>query len=62
MKTMGVDLGGSHVMAALIDEDGKVGPQAETDIEDRTFDAVVDTVAATIRMVLSHYYAERIKE
>jgi glucokinase len=53
MKTMGVDLGGSHVMAALIDEEGKIGPQAETDIEDRTFDAVVDIVAATIRKALA---------
>jgi glucokinase len=53
MKTIGVDLGGSHVMAALIDEEGKIGPQAETDIEDRTFDAVVDTVVATVRKALS---------
>ncbi len=53
MKTIGVDLGGSHVMAALIDEEGKIGPQAETDIEDRTFDSVVDTVAATIRKALA---------
>ena len=53
MKTIGVDLGGSHVMAALIDEDGKIGPSAEIDIEDRTFDAVVETVATTIRKALA---------
>jgi glucokinase len=53
MKTIGVDLGGSHVMAALIDEDGKLGPHAETDIEDHAFPAVVEMVTQTIRKALA---------
>jgi glucokinase len=53
MKTMGVDLGGSHVMAALVDEDGTITHRAETDIEDLTFGAVVKTIADTIQAALA---------
>jgi glucokinase len=50
---MGVDLGGSHVMAALVDEDGTITHRAETDIEDHGFEAVVKTVCDTIRAALA---------
>ena len=41
MRTaIGVDLGGSHVTAGIIGEDGSILGQFEQDIEDRTFDAV----------------------
>ena len=51
MHAIGVDLGGSHVMAAVV-EDGAIKSRAETDIIDRTFDVVAKMVAATIREVL----------
>jgi len=48
MRTIGVDLGGSHVMAAVV-EDGVIKQRAETDIVDHGADAVVEIVAETIR-------------
>jgi glucokinase len=53
MKAIGVDLGGSHVMAALVDEAGTIQFRHEIDIEDHTFASVVDLVSDTIRTVLS---------
>jgi glucokinase len=50
---MGVDLGGSHVMAALVDEDGTITNRAETDIEDHAFEAVVAMVGDTVRAALA---------
>jgi glucokinase len=40
-KAIGVDLGGSHTTAAIVQEDGKILSQHEQDITDRTFDAVI---------------------
>ena len=40
-KAIGVDLGGSHTTAAIVQEDGKICSQHEQDISDRSFDAVV---------------------
>jgi glucokinase len=51
MHAIGVDLGGSHVLAAAV-EDGVIKNRSENDIVDRTFDAVAKTVVATIRDVL----------
>ena len=48
MRTIGVDLGGSHVMAAVV-EDGVIKHRAETDIVDHGAEAVVKIVAETIR-------------
>ena len=45
---IGVDLGGTHTTAALVQEDGKVLAREELDIVDRTFDAVVQAVAGVI--------------
>jgi glucokinase len=53
MKTMGVDLGGSHVMAALVDEDGTITNRASTDIVDHAFPAVVKVVGDTVRAALA---------
>lgn len=42
MRTaIGIDLGGSHVTAGIVGEDGTILGQYEQDIEDRSFDAVV---------------------
>jgi glucokinase len=48
-KAIGVDLGGSHVTAAVVQEDGKILAQHEMDIEDRSFDVVIASLEAVIR-------------
>lgn len=48
-KAIGVDLGGSHVTAAVVQEDGKILVQHEQDIEDRSFDAVIAAVENVVR-------------
>jgi glucokinase len=53
MSTIGIDLGGSHVMAAFVDEKGAIKKRAENDIVDRTFDAAVATIVATLRELTS---------
>jgi glucokinase len=55
MKSVGVDLGGSHVMAAIVDEDGTIVHEAETDIEDHAFAAVIGIVADTIEQALQEH-------
>jgi glucokinase len=47
-KAIGVDLGGSHVTAGVIQEDGKILSQHEQDITDRTFDAVVASLETVV--------------
>lgn len=48
-KAIGVDLGGSHVTAAVVQEDGKILVQHEQDITDRSFDAVIAAVENVVR-------------
>jgi glucokinase len=49
MRTaIGVDLGGSHVSAAVVSEDGVIHSQHEEDLEDRRFEAVIAALDATI--------------
>lgn len=49
MRTaIGVDLGGSHVTAGIIGEDGAILGQFEQDIEDRSFDAVVVSLQTVV--------------
>jgi glucokinase len=45
---IGVDLGGSHVMAAVVDEDGTIHSKHEQDIMDRSPAAVVAALAAVV--------------
>ncbi len=52
MRAIGVDLGGSHVMAAIV-EDGAIVEREENDVTDRTFEAVVRMVVATIHAVVA---------
>jgi glucokinase len=49
---IGVDLGGSHVTAAVITEDGAIHGQHEQDLEDLAFEAVIAALDATIGMAL----------
>jgi glucokinase len=49
---IGVDLGGSHVTAAAITEDGAIRFQHEQDLEDLRFEAVIEALEATVGLVL----------
>ncbi|HVA34565.1 MAG TPA: ROK family protein [Candidatus Baltobacteraceae bacterium] len=49
MRTaIGVDLGGSHVTAAVITDDGTIHQQHELDLEDLRFEAVIAALGETI--------------
>ena len=53
MRTaIGVDLGGSHVTAAVVTEDGAIHRQHEEDLEDLRFEAVIAALDATIGLAL----------
>jgi glucokinase len=53
MRTaIGVDLGGSHVTAAVVTEDGAIHRQHEEDLEDLKFDAVIAALETTIGLAL----------
>ncbi|MGA8535011.1 MAG: ROK family protein [Candidatus Tumulicola sp.] len=47
-SAIGVDLGGSHVTAAVVTDGGEIVSQHEQDLEDLQFDAVVDVLATQI--------------
>ena len=51
-KAIGVDLGGSHVTAGIVQEDGKILAQHERDINDRSFDAVIACVEGVIKAAI----------
>lgn len=51
-KAIGVDLGGSHVTAAVVQEDGKILAQHEQDITDRSFDAVMACTESVTKSAL----------
>ena len=53
MRTaIGVDLGGSHVSAGVVQEDGKILDSHEQDITDRAFDVVMDAIQNVVRPAL----------
>jgi len=49
---IGVDLGGSHVMAAVVDAGGEIHAQFERDIEDHDPAAVVDALADVVKAAI----------
>ena len=49
---IGVDLGGSHVMAAAVDESGEIHAKFERDITDRAATAVVDALADVVKSAI----------
>lgn len=51
-KAIGVDLGGSHVTAGVIQEDGKIVSQHEMDITDRSFNAVIASIEEVVGAAL----------
>ena len=46
---IGVDLGGSHVMAAVVDEAGEIHSKVERDIDDHAQGAVVDALTFVLK-------------
>lgn len=46
--TIGIDLGGSHALAAAVDESGAILEQSGHDITDHDFAKVVDTIAKAV--------------
>jgi glucokinase len=50
---IGVDLGGSHVTAAVITDDGQTHAKFELDLEDLTFKSVIENVTSTIERALA---------
>jgi len=50
---IGVDLGGSHVLAAVVDEGGEIHAKFEREIEDRAPAAVVDALAEVVRSAVA---------
>jgi glucokinase len=51
-KAIGVDLGGSHVTAGVIQEDGKILSQHELDITDREFNSVIGSIEQVVGAAL----------
>jgi glucokinase len=49
---IGVDLGGSHLTAAVVSEDGTIHRQHEVDLEDLSFNAVSAVLTGTIEQAL----------
>jgi glucokinase len=49
---IGVDLGGSHVMAGVVDEAGAINARFERDIDDRSPIAVVEALTDVVRSAL----------
>jgi glucokinase len=49
---IGVDLGGSHVMAAVVDDTGEIHAKFERDIEDRAPSAVVGALADVVKSAI----------
>ena len=61
MRTaIGVDLGGSHVTAAVISEDGTIHRQHEVDLEDLSFNAVSEVLKSTIGEALKDPEAKEV--
>jgi glucokinase len=50
---IGVDLGGSHVAAGVVTDDGAIRMQHELDLSDLTFEKVVDAVVQVVQLALA---------
>ncbi len=59
-KAIGVDLGGSHTTAAVVQDDGSILSQHEQDVTDRSFDAVIDALANVIGAALKEVKAKEL--
>src|SRR5690242_16881428 len=50
---IGVDLGGSHVTAGVVTDDGAIKAQHELDLTDLRFDKVVDAIVQVVTAALA---------
>ncbi|MBV8424690.1 MAG: ROK family protein [Candidatus Eremiobacteraeota bacterium] len=53
MKAIGVDLGGTHVLAAVIEDDGSIRSKHEIDVEERSFEHVMELLETAISGALA---------
>ena len=51
-RAIGVDLGGSHVMAAVVDETGTLGQPHELDLTDHAPAAVIDALESVVKAAI----------
>jgi glucokinase len=51
-SAVGIDLGGSHVLAAVVDDDGKIVDRSEYDLTDHDPDVVIKSIAKAVADVL----------
>ncbi len=51
MKTIGVDLGGSHVMAAVVDDGGAILEREDIDVDSHASDDVLATIVKAVETV-----------
>jgi glucokinase len=58
MNSIGVDLGGSHILATVVDAEGAIVERAEHEISDLSPDAVVDLMAHAIQEAIDSAKAE----
>lgn len=61
MRTIGVDLGGSHVLATTVDEGGKILDRREIDVVDHDPDAVVKIIFEAVDDVVAAAKGDEIK-
>ncbi|MDQ6931723.1 MAG: ROK family protein [Candidatus Eremiobacteraeota bacterium] len=52
-KAIGVDLGGSHVMAGVVSDDGEIGTRHEQELDTLAVDSVVKAVEDTVAKALA---------
>lgn len=53
MKAIGVDLGGTHVLAAVVEDDGKIRSKHEVEVTDRSFETVIGLLTTAIAGALA---------
>jgi glucokinase len=61
MRTIGVDLGGSHVLATTVDESGKILDRREIDVVDHDADAIVKIIFEAVDDVVAAAKGDDIK-
>jgi glucokinase len=61
MRTIGVDLGGSHVLATTVDEGGKILDRREIDVVDHNVDAIVKIIFEAVDEVVAAAKGDDVK-
>ena len=61
MRTIGVDLGGSHVLATSVDEGGKILDRREVDVVDRTPEVVFELIFQAVDEIIALAKGDEVK-